>query len=267
MQNAFPTDTGPLRVPRHPRRKGTGIVYAASRDVIQANCRAQFTADDFSFVVRTLAKSQRDAVSLVSLLSDENERDAILDHELIYESVVDRTGCLQVSAAFYFYILTRRVLRRASLDERALTDYVAAVLLAFSHTSQLQSPQSPDNSPNVRNFTYISDLLTQLNTCGPEHTFLLRTHLANYSLFLSGVFVERIQSHEQRRGAPSLSFYEAVGQSSYLSAAQHPQARRSDLHTIFELLGQEFRRVRLALNNLTETLLHLHQPPSIIRPS
>jgi len=30
-----------------------------------------------------------------------------------------------------FYILTRRVLRRAALDERALTDYVAAVLLAF----------------------------------------------------------------------------------------------------------------------------------------
>jgi len=34
--------------------------------VIQANCRAQFTADDFSFVVRVLAKSQLDAVSLVS---------------------------------------------------------------------------------------------------------------------------------------------------------------------------------------------------------
>ena len=96
--------------------------------MIQANCRAQFTADDFSFVVRVLAKSQRDAVSLVSLLSDEAERDAILDHDMIYDSVVDSSGCLQVSAAFYFYILTRRVLRRASLDERALTEYVAAVL-------------------------------------------------------------------------------------------------------------------------------------------
>jgi hypothetical protein len=45
--------------------------------VIQANCRARFTADDFSFVVRVLSKSQRDAVSLVSLLSDEAERDTI----------------------------------------------------------------------------------------------------------------------------------------------------------------------------------------------
>ena len=86
--------------------------------MIHANCRAQFTADDFSFVVRVLARSQRDAVSLVSLLSDEAERDSILDHDMIYESLVDGTGCLQVSAAFYFYILTRRVLRRVSLDER-----------------------------------------------------------------------------------------------------------------------------------------------------
>lgn len=232
--------------------------------MIQANCRAQFTADDFSFVVRVLAKSQRDAVSLVSLLSDEAERDAILDHDLIYNSVVDQAGCLQVSAAFYFYILTRRVLQRASLDERALTDYVAAVLLAFSHINQLRGPD--EKSPTARNFTYVSDLLTQINSCSPEQAFILRTHLGNYTLFFSGMFLERVQSHEQRRGAPGIGFYESVGQSSYLSVAQHPQARRSDLHAIFELLGTEFRRVRLALNNLTDTLLHLHAPPPLFIP-
>jgi len=235
--------------------------------VIQANCRAQFTADDFSFVVRTLAKSQRDAVSLVSLLSDVEERDAILDHDLIYNSLVDEAGCLQVSAAFYFYILTRRVLRRVSLDERALTDYVAAVLLAFSHVSQLRAPE--EKNFTVRNFTYISDILLRLNTCSPEQGYVLRLHLANYTLFFSGMFAERVHSHAQRRGAPGLSFYEAVGQSSYLSAAQHPQSKRTDLQAIFEMLGNEFRRVRIALNDLTDTLLHLHAPspsPIIIRP-
>jgi len=232
--------------------------------VIQANCRAQFTADDFSFVVRVLARSPRDAVSLVSLLSDVEERDAILDHDLIYNSVVDQTGCLQVSAAFYFYVLTRRVLRRVSLEERALTDYVAAVLLAFSNINQLSAPE--EKNSNVRNFTYVSDILARLNTCPPEQGYVLRLHLANYALFLSGMFAERVHSHAQRRGAPGLGFYEAVGQSSYLSAARHPQAKRTDLQAIFEMLGSEFRRVRVALNDLTDTLLHLHTTsPTIIR--
>jgi len=242
-----------------------GIAYAMRESVIQANCRTQFTADDFSFVVRVLAKSQRDAVSLVTLLSDEQERDAILDHELIYNSVVDQAGCLQVSAAFYFYILTRRVLKRISLDERALTDYVAAVLLAFSNISQIRAPG--DTTPTSRSFTYVSDILTRLNTCSPEQAYVLRTHMANYTLFLSGMFVERVNAHAERRGAPGISFYEAVGQSSYLSVAQHPQAKRTELQAIYEMLGNEFRRVRLALNNLAETLLHLHATPSIlIRP-
>jgi len=232
--------------------------------VIHANCRAQFTADDFSFVVQVLAKSQGDAVSLVSLLSDEAERDAILDHDLIYNSVVDRTGCLQVSTAFYFYILTRRVLRRVSLDERALTDYVAAVLLAFSRTSQLRAPGDPAS----RSFAYISDLIAQASQCPPEQAFLLRVHTANYALFFSGMFAERVHSHVQRRGAPGLGFYEAVGQSAYLSMADHPQARRTELQDIFKMLGGEFHRVRLALNDLADTLLHLHETPSIlIRPS
>jgi hypothetical protein len=230
--------------------------------VIQANCRAQFTADDFSFVVRTLARSPRDAVSLVSLLSDEAERDAILDHELVHRSLVDEGGCLRVSAAFYFYVLTRRVLRQAGVEERALSDYVAAVLLAFSHTSQLRAPNS--DPVTARSFTYVSDLLAQLAACPPEQAFVLRTHLANYSLFLSGMFAERIVSHAERRGAPGLSFYESVGQSAYLHVAQHPQARRADLHTVFEQLGSGFQSVRVALNRLTDSLLHLHATPAML---
>jgi len=259
MQNAVAAGVGN---PWAKRPAQAGIPYATGRDVIQANCRTQFTADDFSFVVRVLAKSPRDTVSLVTLLSDVEERDAILDHDLVYDSLVDEVGCLQVSAAFYFYVLTRRVLRRVSLDERALTDYVAAVLLAFSHISQLGAPQQAPVT--ARSFTYVSDLLTQLQKCPPDQAYILRTHLASYSLFFSGMFADRVTAHAERRGAPGLSFYESVGQSSYLTAARHPQAKRTAHHDIFALLGAEFRRVRLALNNLADTLLHLHQPTSTI---
>ena len=244
----------------HGDGSAVGIAYAHLKNVILANCRAQFTADDFSFVVRTLAKSQKDAVSLVSLLSDEAELDTILDHDLVYESLVDSIGCLRVSAAFYFYVLTRRVLRRASLDQRALTDYVAAVLLAFSRTSQLSGP---GETTGARSFAYLSDMMAQAQKCGPEQAFVVRVHMANYALFFSGLFAERVQAHMHRRGAPSLGFYEAVGQSTFRSMADHPQARRTQLESIFRMLGEEFRRVRVALNDLTGTLLHLHETPAI----
>ncbi len=151
--------------------------------------------------------------------------------------------------------------RRAALEERMLTDYVAAVLLAFSRIGQLHSPGA-EASPN---FAYVCDLVARLETCPPEQAYLLRTHLANYTLFLSGLFAERVHAHARRRGAPGLGFYEAVGRSSYLSSARHPHARRTDLGAIFELLGSEFHRVRVALNDLADTLLHFHLEPSLIR--
>ena len=201
-------------------RQQDGIPHATLWNVIQANCRAQFTADDFSFVVRVLAKSPRDAVSLVSLLSDLEERDAILDHDLIYNSVVNAVGARRFPAAFC-YTSDPAGLRRVSLDERALTDYVAAVLLAFTNINQLNAPE--DKTSTVQNFTYVSDILTRLNSCSPEQGYVLRLHLSNYTLFLSGMFVERVNSHAERRGAPGISFYEAVGA---VFAAQRSNIRR-----------------------------------------
>ncbi len=84
------------------------------------------------------------------------------------------------------------------------------------------------------------------------------------STWFSGMFAERIQSHAARRGAPGLSFYESVGQSAYLHVAQHPQARHAELGPVFEQLGNGFHRVRVALNRLADSLLHLHATPSIL---
>ena len=52
--------------------------------MIQANCRARFTAADFQFIVRTLARSPHDQVSLVDLLSDVMEVDPGGDLELTF---------------------------------------------------------------------------------------------------------------------------------------------------------------------------------------
>lgn len=227
--------------------------------MIRANCRARFTAADFDFVVRTLARSQSDHVSLVDLLSDSETRDSVLDHPRLVDAILSQTGHLRISSQFYFYVLSRHVLQRASINDRKLCDYVASLLETFSRASQLHSPDTIDN----RAHQYISDMLIALQRVTPEQAFLLRAHVGNYSLFVSGIFHENAQRRRER-GGPDLKFYEQVGRTNYQLVASHAVARRCELDDVFEGLAERFRDVRLALNQLSDRLLNLDDD---MRPS
>ena len=218
--------------------------------MIQPNCRARFTAEDFNFVVRTLAKSPGNEVSLVQLLTDLETRDQILDHDELVRAVLERPGNLTISSQFYFYILARLVLKRSGIDDRTLTDYVAALLEKFSQIRQLHAPFE-----NVET-RYLSDLLLALKTASPYQTFLIRAHVGNYALFISGIFYENIESRSQR-GAPSCSYYEDMGRANFHAVATHDVARRYELSGLFQKLANHFHQCRVALNRLADEFVDL----------
>ncbi len=220
--------------------------------MIQANCRARFTAADFQFIVRTLARSPNDDVSLVDLLGDEETRDAVLDQPRLIEAILSQGEQLAISSAFYFYVLARHVLRRAQITDRKLCDYVASLLETFSRASGLRAPHPSGD----RGQQYLSDMLIALSRANIEQTFLLRAHVGNYSLFVSGIFHENAQ-RRSRRGAPDLEFYEKIGRTNYQLVASHSTARRCELNEVFEELADRFHEVRLALNHLSDELLNL----------
>jgi hypothetical protein len=220
--------------------------------MIRANCRARFIAADFDFVVRTLARSATDHVSLVDLLSDSETRDSVLDNPRLIDAILSNAGQLQISSQFYFYVLARHVLRQAGIVDRKLCDYIASVLETFSRANLLRAPHAPDDSVNQ----YLSDMLIALTRCTPEQAFLLRAHVGNYSLFISGIFHENAQ-RRSLRGGPDLKFYEQVGRTNYHLLAEHVTARRCELDDIFEELADRFRDVRIALNQLSEQLINL----------
>jgi hypothetical protein len=222
--------------------------------MIRANCRARFTAADFDFVVRTLARSANDRVSLVDLLSDTETRDSILDHPRLVDAILSNAGYLRISSQFYFYVLARHVLQQAGVVDRKLCDYVGSLLEAFSRANRLQPPDKIENHSRE----YISDMLIALTRATPEQAFLLRAHVGNYSLFISGIFHENTQ-HRSLRGGPDLKFYEEVGRTNYQLVASHATARRCELNDVFEELADRFRDVRLALNQLSEELLNLDE--------
>jgi hypothetical protein len=99
-------------------------------------------------------------------------------------------------------------------------------------------------------------MLIALTRCTPEQAFLLRAHVGNYSLFISGIFHENAQ-RRSLRGGPDLKFYEQVGRTNYHLLAEHVTARRCELDDVFEELADRFRDVRVALNQLSEQLINL----------
>jgi hypothetical protein len=197
-------------------------------------------------------------------LSDVETRDSILDHPRLVDAILNHCGHLRISSQFYFYVLARHVLQQGGIGNRKLSDYVASLLEAFSRASRLQVPQTPgrptesataDSSCGEQ---YISDMLIALNRATPEQAFLLRAHIGNYSLFISGIFHENTQ-RRSRRGGPDIEFYEQVGRANYQLVSSHAVARRCELDDVFEGLADRFREVRLALNQLSDQLLNLDE--------
>ncbi len=188
------------------------------------------------------------AECLVKLLADEESRDLILDDEALLHALLERQGCLRVSSRFYFYILVRQVMRRSGIRDRAVADYVAEVLAEFSRTERLSCVVPGQATP----LDYFFEMLAALQTADDHTSFLIRVHIGNHSLFLSGVFPARIRFRAERRGFPDLRYYEGLGRTHYRAASDHRLARRYDVAGIFDTLAERFETARLALNDIAD---------------
>ena len=216
--------------------------------VIQPNCRVQFAAEDVEFILSVLSRKLGDRDGLVRLLGDEESRDQILDDDELLHALLERRGCLRVSSRFYFYILVRHVFRRSGIQDRVVADYVAEVLAEFAHAEGARCRVPGQPGP----LNYFFEMLSALEEADDRTRFVLRAYIGNYSLFLSGVFPERLRHGVERRGRPDIKYYEALGRSQFRAASDHRLARRYDLAALFHTLSERFQTTRLALNNIAD---------------
>ena len=221
--------------------------------LIQPNCRDQFAAEDIDFILSVLGRKIGTAECLIKLLSDEESRDLILDDEALFHALLERRGCLQVTSRFYFYILVRHVFRKSDLQDRAVADYVAEVLAEFARSERSQCVIPGQSSP----LDYFFEMLTALRTADDRTSFLIRVHIGNHSLFLSGVFPERIRFRAEARGSPDLKYYEALGRTHYRMASDHRLAHRYAVDKVLNTLAERFQTTRLALNDISERLFSI----------
>lgn len=228
-------------------------------NVIRPNCRLQFTAADVEFILSVFSADPDKTKSLTRLLTEPDSMDIILDDEMLFRALLERRGCLKVSTHFYFYVLVRHVLRRTGIEDRAVSDYVAELLAEFSRAERARRPIASDPHP----MDYLVDMLAALHKADDQSRFLIRAHIGNHSLFLSGVFPDHLRFRAQVRAAPELEYFEELGSANYRVASEHQLAKRYELGPIFHVLAEAFHATRLALNDLSDRLITLGEPEGL----
>lgn len=221
--------------------------------LIQANCRSQITSEDVEFIAQALGRKPQDCGFLTSLLADEAARDLILDSEPLHQALLEARGCLRVSSHLYFYVVVRKALRAAGLEDREVADYVAELLAEFSLAERGRCRAPSQAEP----LEYLFEMLGALRGADERTAFSLRSHIANHSLFITGMFPERIRSRAARKGFPDLSYYETLGQSCFRVASDHKMACKLCLERVYAILAEKFREARQALNDLADRILTL----------
>jgi hypothetical protein len=226
--------------------------------VIRANCREKFSAEDFTFIVEALSKDAKNKIALTDLLTDAETRDQILDHDLLLQKVLEKSGFSKISPYLYFYILTRRALLDYHLDDRNMADYVASLLAEFSSVKRAHTI----SQHHSKAYFYLTDMMVDLLDATSWEAFLIRSHIGNYALFLTGIFPDYVyRKSTYGRKAPGFDYYEKMGSSSYRWASQHKLATKYSLVEILANLAERFRHVRIALNRLADKYIVIDERP------
>lgn len=212
--------------------------------------RQRFTDTDRAFIASVLTTVPSEREALLSLLAEPAIFNDLLDDPALLQRLLESPQTLTVSTECYFYILTRHWLLRHGIQARDTADYIASVLVAFTHSLTL-----PCSGSRKSPFPNVVDTLLLLDSLPARKGFETQAWLANLLLVLTGLFPQHIEDRHQRFAAPALPYYEATARSQFQSAGRCDLADRLGLRGVFESLGEIFGQVRLALNELSERAL------------
>lgn len=192
-------------------------------------------------------------MALTELLSDEEARDMILDDPDLLKAIQNRPDCLKISWHLYFYILVRSGLLSIGLKDREVADYVAEVLAEFSMEERRRYPLPGEDL----SADWFVDLMMEYENRGSLEKFMIQTHMANHALFMTGLFRERIEAMQSRRGGPGVGYVESIGRNSFHSASHAHLAQELEVDKVYHDVARQFHTIRLVLNELKTRYMFL----------
>ena len=226
--------------------------------MILANTRRGMTRDDAQLAVQLVARLSGEPVPAVEERIADQGIDSVLDDPRLPAALLQLPTGAHASLPLFAYVMIRHALRGAGEDDRGIADYVASIVVHFGHGARANRIGLADDET----YSTLVDLVDDVNDPDANRSFLVRTHLGNYALWLSGLFPDHIEQRRWRRGGPDLGYFEELGRQGFQMAADHRLAEQYGLATLYATAAERFGLLRTALNSVSDSLLF----PSINTP-
>lgn len=223
--------------------------------MILANVRQRLTRDDAQLALRLVSQGSGDGIVEAEEALRDQGIDALLDDPRLLSALMESRQGTHASLPLTCYVVVRHALRDVDEGDRVMADYVASIVLHFGLRER--AARISDSDDEV--YDTLARLLADAERGDPTRTFLVRAHLGNYALWLSGLFPEHISLRHWRRGGPDLDYYEDLGRRGFALAAEHRLAEQHGLHSLFTAAAERFPRLRLALNHISDRFLFPNQ--------
>jgi hypothetical protein len=231
--------------------------------MIVANLRRTLARDDAQLALRLVARGSDEELAQLEGVLREEGIDVILDDPRLLDALLRTPRGAHASLALFTYVIVRHALWRCGEPDRTIADYLASVVVEFARRERAWRVSATDDEV----YTTLARLLGDADGPDPRRTLLVRAHLGNYALWLSGLYPDHIEHRRWRRGGPDLDYFEELGRRGYRLAADHRLAAEQGLAVLFATAADRFALLRHALNEVSDQLLfpHLSSPERVMR--
>ena len=231
--------------------------------MILADARHRLSREDAQLAVHLLARDSSDELERVEQLLVDEGLDTILDDERLPTALLRSRHGARASLPLFIYVMVRHALLRAGERDRALSDYLAAMMLAFGVRGRSERVSEADDEI----YDTLVSLLDGVNDSDPRRAFLVRVHLGNRALWIAGLYPDYVEQRKWRRGGPDLGYFEDLGRRGFELAAEHRIAEQYGMSEVYANVAARFGLLRVALNSLSDSLLfpNVNTPERLMR--
>lgn len=215
--------------------------------MILPTIRSSFDRADARFLIWLLTRGSEVDREREEMRLREEGLDAILDDPRTLNALLSGSHLGTARPELVFYVLVRHALLEGGIPDRGVADYMAALISTFG-----RGGRAYHIAEDTTEYRYLVDIMAAADQSQGRRAFLLRAHLGEFALWLSGVFPDHIVSRLHRRAAPPISYYEEMGSTGYRLAARYTEAEQHGIAELYRNCADFFPALRVALNRVSD---------------